>query len=146
MTILFCIFSKFGVVTSDDLWSILHNIKNSEGDLKFIFSEVKNIKKVMEPWITQKGFPIVEVWQNSNDDFLRLTQKSSFQPLFDKENHKWWIPITYMTSTDAILSNLTFRFKWLKPTESLQLQLTNVLKNNDSWYIINVGQIGKCVQ
>lgn len=144
MTMLFCIFSKYGVVTSDDLWSILHNIKDSEDDLKSIFSEVKSIKEVIEPWITQKGFPIIEVWQN--DDLLRLTQKSSaFKLSFNKQSDKWWIPVTYMTATDVAhnQSRLTFPLKWFKPTETLTLEITNFAKIEHNWYLINVGQMGE---
>lgn len=51
MIILFCGFSKYELVTSDDLWSVMQDIVDTTSWLKRF-----DVKKVMDTSITQKRF------------------------------------------------------------------------------------------
>ncbi len=92
---------------ASDLWNSLAKISKSP------------IKQIMESWITQAGYPIIELKQKGAN--LTLTQKR-----FNSEkNQIWKIPLTIKTNKKVIKTLLT------KKTQIIKLQDTELFKINN---------------
>ena len=103
---------KYKNAEAADLWSELSKISNSP------------IKQIMESWINQKGYPVIEVKQNKNT--LALSQKR----FNSNEKTLWNIPLTIKTNNSTIKALLTKRNQTIKLPESTL------------WYKININQEG----
>ena len=107
---------KYGNATTEDLWNALEKISK------------KPVRKMMNSWVKQVGYPIIEV--TSRDSKINLTQKR-YLAENEKKSHKesWIIPVSLLTA-----DKLTFKLI-TKKSESL------VLKDAD-WIKLNSGQLG----
>lgn len=155
---LFCIFSKYGSVTSDDLWSILQDVRDNNENLKLMFakdastfdedkgiytqiaSQKLYVKEMIRPWMTQKGFPIITVQIYRDVNILKITQFSS-----SGDGSKWWIPVNYILRHESMC--FTNVYVWLTPIQPLYIQMGNVYNTDNytdktSWIIVNIGQTG----
>ncbi len=96
---------------ASDLWNSLAKISKSP------------IKQIMESWITQAGYPIIELKQKGAN--LTLTQKR-----FNSEKDQIWkIPLTIKTNKKIIKTLLT------KKTQMIKLQ-------DVEWFKLNSNQEG----
>jgi len=136
MTMLFCIFSKYGLVTTDNLWSAMQDAFDATK------SESKvDIKKVMDTWITQKGFPLVIVTRDYVTGKIIISQQSYYA--FDSSeiiyrSSKWWIPVTWTTQSSSNFQETTPTL-WLGPeTDPITITI-----DPDEWIIVNLQQTGK---
>ncbi|TGZ48069.1 Uncharacterized protein DBV15_12888 [Temnothorax longispinosus] len=83
-----------------------------------------NIKKVMDPWIEQKSFPVL---------FVHVRKR------YITNNGDWIVPLTNTTQEYLnFIDNSTI--KWLDPGKS---KLSIDLKLRDNWIIFNIQQTGK---
>ena len=107
---------KYGNATTEDLWDALEKVSR------------KPVRKMMNSWIKQVGYPIIEI--TSQDSKIHLTQRRYLAEK-DKTSHKgtWVIPISLKTD-DA----LTFK---LMTRRSDMITLKGV-----DWYKLNSGQLG----
>lgn len=109
---------------------------------KSSFSNKINIRKVMEPYVSQTGYPVINVYRNYTTGTIKLTQEC---PL-DLENinncskvKKWWIPINFATSESFNFTS-TFATHWLTPHEN---ELTIEGIRPDNFLIFNKQVTGK---
>nr|XP_012228379.1 PREDICTED: aminopeptidase N-like [Linepithema humile] len=125
---------KYGLVTTDDLWFALQVALNAT-----LGSKV-DIKKVMDPWMTQKGFPLVTVTR----DYVTGKTNISQQPYntFDisdtiSDSSKWWIPVTW-TEESFTTFHETSPTLFLGPED----ENISIITNPDDWIIVNLQQTG----
>lgn len=111
-----------------------------------------HIKEMMDTWVKQKGYPLVTAKRDCNTGIIIVTQESFKQfNSDDEEDHeiddnnddnnddaKWWIPINYISRSEANYSS-TLPMHWLKPQDE-NLTINNV--NANDWFILNVQQTG----
>ncbi len=105
---------KYKNAQASDLWNELSKVSNAP------------IKSIMESWIKQPGYPLIEVKQINNT--LTLTQKKFNSKTKDKT--LWQIPITIKTNNSLIKTLIT------KKTQTL------ALPKNTEWFKINSEQEG----
>lgn len=107
---------KYGNATTEDLWNALEKVSR------------KPVRKMMNSWVKQVGYPIIEV--TSQDSKIHLAQKR-YLAENDKKSHKgtWVIPVSLKTA-----DTLTFKLMTRKSD-------TITLKDAD-WYKLNSGQLG----
>lgn len=132
MTMLFCLFSKYGVVTSDDLWSAMQFVLNAT-------SKSFDVKQIMDTWIIKQGYPLVVVQRNYETGETIISQEPYHIFDFGVERYKWWIPVTYTTEAHPAFDYSSFPTVWLGPeNENVSLET-----NPNDWIIVNVQQSGK---
>ena len=106
----------FGNAVQDNLWESLDIATNET-----MLGSNLSVKKIMDTWTTQKGYPVVNVTRVNNE--LSLTQNwFLLNPLNKVQNtpeyakYKWYIPFTYTTKTES-----DFRFEskthWFRKEE-----------------------------
>ena len=90
-----CFYSKYAAAEQDDLWQYLTEQAHRDGSLPNDLS----VKKIMDTWTLQMGFPVVTVTRDYSSKKATLRQdrflisKSEDNP--DKHDYMWWIPITF---------------------------------------------------
>lgn len=106
---------KYGNATTEDLWNTLEKVSK------------KPVRKMMNSWVRQVGYPIIEA--ADKDSKLLLTQKrylSESDKKFQKGN--WIIPIFIKTP-----EGLTFK---------LMTRQSETIAFDADWYKLNSGQTG----
>jgi len=93
-----------------------------------------NIKEMMDSWINQNYYPILNVKRNK--DHLEISTVSTIHAI-------WWIPLSYTVQMHIDFKNTLFD-KWLNSQNSLFLTFfTGLYLNlNDDWIIFNLQQTG----
>ncbi|CAI6368671.1 unnamed protein product [Macrosiphum euphorbiae] len=118
----------FNNAETDDLWT----------ELQTVVQNTVNVKKVMDTWTRQAGFPVVSAIRNGTK--LTLKQQrflSEFNTNSSNDsspfNYKWEIPITYTTSTNNTVNEI-----WLSKDED-----SFIIDIPDSeWIKLNHRQVG----
>ena len=107
---------KYGNATTEDLWNALEKVSR------------KPVRRMMNSWIKQIGYPIVEV--TSKDSKIYLTQKRYLAENEKKpQRGKWVIPISIKTR-DALTFKLMTR------------QSDTITLDEADWFKVNAGQLG----
>ncbi len=95
---------RYGNAVQDDLWNYLTLAANSS----------VNVKKVMDSWTLQDGYPVVTLTRNYQNRKASLTQKRFLlyatvneSNEIDSTKYSWEIPITYTDSRNAIWEPIT---------------------------------------
>ncbi len=114
----------FGNAAQDDLW---HEFTR-QGHIDKTLDDALDVKTIMDTWTLKKGYPLVTVTKNEQDDSLRVKQEwfllnrlSRNKKLADESksyaNYKWYVPFTFTTKTQGMFS---FESKphWLKPNDT----------------------------
>ncbi|KAG5305888.1 AMPN Aminopeptidase, partial [Pseudoatta argentina] len=125
---------------SNDLWYAL--TKQAHKD-KVLNSNI-TVKKIMDTWTLQTGFPVVTVSRNYSNGSIILTQERFLldnvtRITSDKWEPLWWIPITYTTEKQLNFNN-TQPTKWMKAERSITLNDLDVKPSQ--WIIFNVQETG----
>jgi len=108
---------KYGNATTEDLWSALGKVSR------------KPVKGMMNTWIRQTGYPVVEA--DLKDSKLLLKQKRFLlKGKIKKDRSKWLIPLSIKLRSRNISKLLT------KEVDQ------KAISRNDKWVIINYGQNG----
>jgi len=94
------------------------------------------IKEVMDTWMNQNRYPVVNVEKNYETGEITISQKC-FHAQETDESIAWWIPITFATQSNPNFSN-TVPSLWLRPNQNISFEI----KPND-WIIVNLQQTGK---
>ncbi|KAL6260340.1 hypothetical protein P5V15_007871 [Pogonomyrmex californicus] len=141
---------KFRSATSDDLWVALQDAL----DKKSLPHNNYKIKEVMDTWIKQKTYPLVNVTRNYTTGEVIISQRSSTVKVIisqrssnlkkrvetkyvNDDSIKWWVPVTFATQTNPDFSNTSPRY-WLKPQDQ---NISFQIDTND-WIIVNLQQTG----
>ncbi|XP_024875506.1 aminopeptidase N-like [Temnothorax curvispinosus] len=127
---------KYMAVTPDDLWSVIQRAKDEASYVPSMRDQKFRIKEVMNTWIVQNRYPVLNVTMNYKTGEVAITQKC-FRATEDI-NNKWWIPISYTDESFPDFSN-TMPNNWLKPDETLRVQI-----NTSDWIIVNLQQTAYC--
>ena len=97
-----------------------------------------DIKTVMDPYISQVGYPVVTVIRDYSTGEIKLTQECLVCQNNNKTESKWWIPINFATSSSLNFSS-TFATHWMNPEER-ELIIKGV--DPSDWIIINMQSSG----
>ncbi|CAI6368801.1 unnamed protein product [Macrosiphum euphorbiae] len=126
---------------TDDLWT----------ELQTAAQNTVNVKKVMDTWTRQAGFPVVSAIRNGTKLTLRQQRFLSEQntnSLHDSSpyDYKWEIPITYTTSNN----NTVHKFLLSKDNVSFTIDIPDAewIKLNHrqvGYYIINYSESDWCL-
>ncbi|XP_071559280.1 glutamyl aminopeptidase-like isoform X2 [Temnothorax nylanderi] len=87
-----------------------------------------NIKKVMDPWIEQKSFPVLFV--HALERNINITNDGD-----------WMVPLTN-TTQEYLDFNDTSTVKWLNPGKNYHIGIALKLSLKDNWVIFNIQQTG----
>ncbi|XP_077274293.1 aminopeptidase N-like isoform X2 [Temnothorax americanus] len=136
---------QYSAVTPDDFWSAIQSAKD-EAYYSYVPSmrdQEFRIKDVMDTWIIQNRYPVLNVTMNHHTGEVTITQ-NRFHATEDI-NNKWWIPISYTDENSPDFSN-TAPISWLKPDdETLRVQIHTLgTKVGYGWIIVNLQQTAYC--
>ena len=135
--------NTFGLFISnaeqDDLWESLTEVAHLKRSLDASLS----VKKIMDTWTLQMGYPVINVQRDYVANTITITQSRflSAIPEKSKDNHdyKWWVPITF--DLEGGHFNGTRNEYWLSPNaDSLVIDLPEDSK--EKALIVNVQQTG----
>jgi len=133
-SIIFQTFSQFRSATPDNLWSAMQ----SALDKSDVPHEDYRVKEVMDTWINQKRYPVVNVVKNYETGEVTISQECFRGQEVDKcINMTWWIPVTFATQSNPNFSN-TVPSYWLRPNQNISFRI-----NPNDWIILNIQQTGK---
>ncbi|XP_055705019.1 aminopeptidase N-like [Phlebotomus papatasi] len=129
---------KYNSAEQDDLWDSLtyeaHKIK--------ALPEEFSVKKIMDSWTLQTGFPVITVDRDYEKGVAKVTQ---IRYLLDAKREKefletcWWVPLSYTTKKEMDF-NATEARHWLK-CEDEHKPVHKVIKEMpppEYWVIFNV--------
>nr|XP_034185647.1 aminopeptidase Ey [Osmia lignaria]XP_034185648.1 aminopeptidase Ey [Osmia lignaria]XP_034185650.1 aminopeptidase Ey [Osmia lignaria] len=124
----------------NDLWDAL--TKQAHKD-KVLHSSI-TIKKIMDTWTLQTGFPVVTVTRNYNNGAITLTQerfllRNGTTMVITDSEPLWWIPITYTTERQLDFST-TRPSQWMKAEKSITLSDLDL--SPSEWLIFNIQETG----
>lgn len=123
---------KYANAVQDDLWEVLTQHGHKEGTLP----KEQDIKKIMDSWTLQPGYPIVTVQRNGTT--VRLTQQRYMLPKIDSnDKSRWHVPITLETKSNR--TQVTIPSHWLNDSNALTLD--NVV-DADHWLYVNIDRAG----
>lgn len=126
-------FSQFGSVIPDNLWSAMQSALN---DQSYVPHEGFKIKTVMDTWINQNRYPVLNVIRNYETGEVTITQQCFYTTNDKCMNSTWWIPITFATQSNPDFSK-TVPNHWMG---SNQTRIPEV--HSSDWIIVNVQQTG----
>ncbi|XP_071561479.1 aminopeptidase N-like isoform X2 [Temnothorax nylanderi] len=127
---------QYIAVTPDDFWSVIQSAKDEASYVPYMRDQKFRIKEVMDTWIVQNRYPVLNVTMNYKTGDVAITQKCFHAT--ENINNKWWIPISYTDQSFPDFSN-TMPNNWLKPDETLRVQI-----NTSGWIIVNLQQTAYC--
>lgn len=133
-------FSKYKTITTNNFWSIMQEAMDES---KMPFNNF-DIKLHLDGYISQVGYPIINVTRNYESGIIKLTQTSDRIDCkyFDCNvvHKKWWVPINFATMSNPNFSSSAATY-WMEPK---QKELTIDGVDPHDWYIINKQCVGNC--
>ncbi|ESN96433.1 hypothetical protein HELRODRAFT_189234 [Helobdella robusta] len=130
---------QYSVANSDQFLQVFTDQAKDSG-ITYPDGSAINFKTLMDPWLDQKGFPILKVVDN-NDGTATVTQQRYFNPSNQSDSvvspygYKWDVPIQVLHSNSSTDWLKTPNY-WLRRTDK-EIKI-KIPKN--SWYIINPNQ------
>ncbi|XP_015604740.1 aminopeptidase N [Cephus cinctus] len=125
--------NQFNTGTSDLLWKGIQTAVD-QTNLNL------NIKRIMDTWVTQPGFPVITVTRNY-DAKTALVQQERFYladaATYNSTSYYWWVPINYVVASDIDFTD-TAPETWIPATDNISI---SSLSSND-WIILNRQQTG----
>ncbi|KAH8382048.1 hypothetical protein KR009_001575, partial [Drosophila setifemur] len=122
----------------DDLWEILTHHGQEQGTLPKDLS----VKQIMDSWITQPGYPVVNVERRDAD--LVLRQERYLLPSRNpSDQSRWFIPITF--ETDELHKGDDVPTHWMRSQDEEELVVSNVFtqsSNTDNVIYLNLNRQG----
>lgn len=103
-----------------------------------------DIKSRLDSYISQVGFPIINVERNYESGAIKLIQTSIEKDCdyFDcNMKDRWWVPINLATMSLQNFSSSAATY-WINPEEN-ELIIDGV--DSDDWYIINKKSVGNYI-
>nr|XP_040229612.2 aminopeptidase N-like isoform X1 [Anopheles coluzzii] len=137
----------YGNAEQDNLWAALTEEAHANG----VLPDHIDVKKVMDSWTLQTGYPIITVTRNYDANTAEVTQmrfiSSDVRPDSNVTDYCWWIPLTY-TTAKQIDFNDTLPKAWMacsgepKGSHQQEAKLLEDLPDGDQWVIFNVELAG----
>ncbi|ESN96431.1 hypothetical protein HELRODRAFT_163491 [Helobdella robusta] len=135
---------QYSVANSDQFLQVLTEQAKDSG-ITYPDGSTINFKTLMDPWLDQKGFPILKVVDN-NDGTATVTQQRYFNPSNQSDSvvspygYKWDVPIHLLDDKSSPADwNKTPNY-WLRKTDKeIKIKIPK-----SSWYIINPDQKFYC--
>ncbi|XP_050098879.1 aminopeptidase N-like [Anopheles aquasalis] len=98
----------YGNAQQDDLWAALTEEAHANGVLPDAFS----VKRVMDSWTLQTGYPVVTVTRDYAANAAHLTQERFVSSpggtgATDQPDQCWWIPLTYVSAANPDFNDTT---------------------------------------
>ncbi|XP_068087171.1 aminopeptidase N-like [Anabrus simplex] len=123
----------------DDLWYQL----SSEAHKAGVLADDMSVKKIMDTWTLQTGYPLVTVFRDYQSGAVMVTQKRYLSYQTDDVQHYstvedgpcWLIPITYTVDSEANFENTRPR-DWLSCSQRT-LEIPSAA-NSSEWVIFNI--------
>lgn len=131
-------FSQWDVADSDDFFGVYEKSIPDPSNKSKQFS----LKTVMDPWINQRGYPVIDVLRDYENDKAFITQNlfvsddSSANP--SKHVYRWFVPLSYATKNLPNFND-TLPKLWLTPED----ENLEILIPRNEWVIFNIQQTGK---
>ncbi|XP_055638577.1 aminopeptidase N-like isoform X2 [Toxorhynchites rutilus septentrionalis] len=123
---------QFGNAEQDDLWETLTE-KALESKM---FAGDFNVKKVMDSWTLQIGYPVVYVKRDYEGGKVTLRQmRFLYDETIDDDTSCWWIPLTITTSQNLNFDQTQPQY-WLDCVDDATITLTNVSLATE-WIMLN---------
>lgn len=124
----------------NDLWAAL--TKQAHKD-KVLDRDV-TVKKIMDTWTLQTGFPLVTVNRDYKKGGATIIQErfmlqNSTSSISVESMPRWWIPITY-TSEKKLNFNKTQPSHWMRAEKSLII--SDLDASSSEWVIFNIQETG----
>ncbi|CAI6369413.1 unnamed protein product [Macrosiphum euphorbiae] len=118
----------FNNAETDDLWT----------ELQTVTQNTVNVKKIMDTWTRQAGFPVVSAIRNGTKLTLKQQRflsnpNTNLSNASSPYNYKWEIPITYTTSNN----NTIHKFLLSKDVVSITIDIPDA-----EWIKLNHRQVG----
>ncbi|XP_069993736.1 aminopeptidase N isoform X1 [Penaeus vannamei] len=130
---------KYQNAEQDDLWQYLTTAAYEDNTLPTDIS----VKKIMDTWTLQMGYPVIKVTRSSDGTSATVTQERFLlvknPNSTDSHDYKWWVPLSYTTETSPDFET-TKPQRWMMDTEQ-QLTISS-LPAKDKWVIFNVQETG----
>ncbi|XP_043463932.1 aminopeptidase N-like [Leptopilina heterotoma] len=125
--------NKNGYATSDILFKSLNDAWAEKN---------QDLKKIMDTWVTQSGYPVITVTRDYAKKSAKITQQEFFaKKTTTKSEKKWTIPINFVSQTDLDNKNInTEATNWFK-SEDDQLDI-DLKTNKEHLVIFNKQQTG----
>ncbi|KAH8332320.1 hypothetical protein KR074_000992, partial [Drosophila pseudoananassae] len=128
----------YGNMERDDLWNILTLHGHQQGTLP----KDLTVKQIMDSWITQPGYPVVNVERRGTD--LVLRQERYLLPTRNpSDQSRWFIPITF--ETDEMHKGDDIPTHWMRSQDEEELVINNVFtkaNNTDNVVYLNLNRKG----
>ncbi|XP_008559728.2 thyrotropin-releasing hormone-degrading ectoenzyme [Microplitis demolitor] len=121
---------QFSTVTTNDLWQALQE----SYDVSRLFP-ILNIKEIMDPWVEQTGYPILNVTRDYETGITNITQSNGMPA---NPDNLWMVPLTF-TDSSKLNFNHTRPTHWLAQSRE---NLTIYGIHKDDWVIFNIQQSG----
>lgn len=102
------------------------------------------VGKIMDTWILQTGYPIINVERNYSDNTAVITQKRFLAANVKSskdEQSCWWLPLSYTNADQADFESTRPR-KWAGCDArgiEVPVKIENIAAEN-AWVIFNIGQ------
>lgn len=133
---------QYGNAQQDDLWNEL----TAKAHQYQVLPKHITVKKVMDTWTLQTGYPVVTVERDYKSNRALITQKrflSANNQSRDDIDVCWWIPLTFTTVKNMNFNN-TMPTNWLEcdsSGKSVPLIIENMPADND-WILFNINLSG----
>ncbi|XP_020294933.1 aminopeptidase N-like, partial [Pseudomyrmex gracilis] len=111
----------YNTSTSSETYNVQSILQNVWSNLMFVPTIIENIrlknkdiKNVITTWITQTGYPLVQVNRNTDEQSLEIIVQDcvAVEQKFLCA-YKWWIPVTYVTISKNV--STTKHYKYIEP-------------------------------
>lgn len=126
------IYSAYQSATQDDLWS--HYTLTAQN--QSLIPSTVTVKELMNSWSMQSGYPLVTITRNYSTGVATINQTKMTEGSNLTSDELWYIPITYITKTEAEIKEI-----WLEHTRETNLNLSGLV--NASWILANIEETGK---
>ncbi|XP_050293871.1 aminopeptidase N-like isoform X2 [Anthonomus grandis grandis] len=125
---------KYGNADRNDLFTSL----TEEARLRDTFESNETVKQIMDTWTEQAGFPVVNVDPDYEKGTLKLIQKRFLlTDTSTKDTSKWWIPVSFTSSSAPDFITTTPKF-WIKGETEVVKKVGPI----GDWYLLNINQTG----
>lgn len=94
-----------------------------------------SVKEFLDPWITQKGYPLITVERHYDTFSTNISQKRLLRENLPSET-LWSVPISYILNSNNRSENTL----WLRSKHEIWHNCTS--SGNESWLLFNIGQTG----
>lgn len=123
---------KYANAVQDDLWEVMTLHGHKHGTLP----KEHDVKKIMDSWTLQPGYPIVTVERIGTS--VRISQQRYILPKVDlKDKSRWFVPITYETKSNR--TTVGVPPFWLSNSDNITLE--NVV-DPEHWLYVNIDRAG----